>query len=399
MQAQLQLATHQTGLLQRSDGVLWVPNEAVLRFKLVLEAHEPPYAGHFGRNRTEAEVRERWWWQDIARTVNQVVSTCDVCQRDQLKRKKDEAPYRGLDAQFPWEIVTIDFLSGFTPAVRNRHTACCVVCDRFSRMVHIASCKDHCTAQETVQLVLRMIFALHGCPRVILSDRGTQFDSTVWKEFWKVMGTRVALATTHHPQTNGLTERLNRTLISMIRKYTQQAANRWAEFLPLFEFAYNRSRHEQTKRTPFSVVYGEDPPVPLDYLAGQGSHITGTTPGEHAQQRQQALQVIHRIVGEQQQQQAQQVKAREDAKRGQPQYFPGDEVLVYWPPFVPRSTLIRKQRLRYEGPFVVEKAISGNVVQLQGLPSKMSPLMNVEYLHLYRRSNDECLKRARGCET
>ena len=192
----------------------------MLRYKLVLENHEPPYAGHFGRNRTEAELRKRWWWTNLARTVEQVVSTCDVCQRDQIKTRRDEGLFRGLEARFPWEVVTINFLSGFAPAPRTRHTACCVICDRFSRMIHIVACRNHCTAQETVNMVLRMVFALHGCPRLIVSDRGTQFDSAVWRELWTKMGTQVALATTHHPQTNGLTERLNRTLLSMIRKYT-----------------------------------------------------------------------------------------------------------------------------------------------------------------------------------
>ena len=164
-QEQMRLSKHEAGLLQRDDGTLWVPNDRVLRYKLVLEAHEPPYAGHYGWNHTEAEVRSRWWWHDIGDMVRQVVMTCDLCQRDKVKCRRDEAPYRGLEARFPWEIVTIDFLSGFTPALRTRHTACCVVCDRYSRMIHVVSCRDHCTAHETVHLVLRMVFALHGCPR------------------------------------------------------------------------------------------------------------------------------------------------------------------------------------------------------------------------------------------
>ena len=121
----------------------------------------------------------------------------------------------------------------------------------------------------------------------------------------------------------------------------------------------------------------------------------GTEPSEFAKQRKQALQVAHRLLQERQEQQAKRIKAQEDERRGKPQYFPGDEVLVYWPQFAPRTALVRKQRLRYEGPFVVEEVISSNVVRLQGLPERMSPLMNVEFLHLYRRSRDEDLQRLR----
>ena len=73
--------------------------------------------------------------------------------------------------------------------------------------------------EMAVGLVLRMIISRHRCPRMIISDRGTQFDSELWHLLWAAFGTRVALATMYHPQTNGLTERMNRTLISLIRKY------------------------------------------------------------------------------------------------------------------------------------------------------------------------------------
>ena len=121
----------------------------------------------------------------------------------------------------------------------------------------------------------------------------------------------------------------------MIRKYTQQVGSKWAELLPLFELAYNRSRHEQTRVTPFSVVYGEDPLVPLDFLSGKERMGEGMELNEHAETRRKALKAIQQLLQERHEAQAQQLEARENQKRGQPQYFPGDEVLVYWPQFAP----------------------------------------------------------------
>ena len=109
----------------------------------------------------------------MQQTVENVVKKCPVCQGNAVQREKDKGPYRPIAASAPWEVVTIDFLSGFALAPRTRHTACCVVCDRFSRIVHIEPCRDHATAKEAVGLVLRMVIARHGCPRIILSDRGT----------------------------------------------------------------------------------------------------------------------------------------------------------------------------------------------------------------------------------
>ena len=213
---------------------------------------------------------------------------------------------------------------------------------------------------------------------------------------WETFGTRVALATTHHPQSNGLTERINRTLISMIRKYTQATGSRWAELLPFFEFAYNRSKHAQTRTTPFSTVYGHDPPVPIELLLNKTSTPQAKDPESYAAATVRQLGPIWALVQEQNQRAQQRISEQENQHRGQPRYYPGDEVLVYWPHFAPRSSLVRKQRLRYEGPFVVEKVVSEQVVQLFGLPAKMSPLINVEYIHLYRRSRHPALQAARG---
>ena len=187
------------GVLKTTEGMVCVPNDDVLRFIITLECHEPPFAGHFDQHRTLALLQQHWWWPKMRQMVARVVQNCPICQQNASKRVKDQGPLRPIVAAYPWEIVTIDFVSGFAPSARTRHTACCVVCDRFTRMVHLEPCRDHLSAKEAVSLVMKMIIARHGCPRVILSDKGTTFDSEIWREVWQMLGTRVSLATTHHP--------------------------------------------------------------------------------------------------------------------------------------------------------------------------------------------------------
>ena len=171
MKLNLRMSTQ--GLLETEGGQVCVPNDDVLRYKLVLEAHEPLFAGHFSERKTLEHVRRHWWWPHMTRTVQRIVKCCPVCQCDATKKQIDEGPYRPIAAGGPWEVITVDFVSGFAPSVRNRFTACCVVCDRFTRMIHVEPCRDHATAQETVGMMLRMVISRHGCPRVIISDRGT----------------------------------------------------------------------------------------------------------------------------------------------------------------------------------------------------------------------------------
>ena len=380
----------QDDMLVTETGQVCVPCDRVLRFKLALEAHEPMFAGHFSSEKTLAQLRRHWWWPHMTSTVEKVVVQCPMCQCDAVKKRRDEGPIHPIPASAPWEVVTIDFISGFAPSMRNRHTACCVVCDRFTRMIHLESCRDHATARETVGMVMRMIIARHGCPRIIISDRGTQFDSELWAEVWRMLGTKVAMASTHHPQTNGLTERCNRTLLSLIRKYAHMYPQRWAEFLPLFEFAYNSAVHSITRVSPFRAEKGYDPLIPATLLTTelQLGDQSDQAMNEHVNALKRAIKQIHTIVKHNETCARIQTTHRENMRRGKPIYHVGDEVLVYWPPFRPYADVARKHRLRYIGPFRVTNVPNANVVELLGLPERMPRTINTEYIHLYNRDTD-----------
>ena len=393
----LKLVCNTSGLLETTCKQVCVPMNDVLRYKLVLEAHEPVFSGHFSERKTLEKVKRHWWWPHMYNTVQRVVSCCPICQCDATKKQRDEGPYKPLVSGAPWEVITVDFVSGFTPSLRNRHTACCVVCDRFTRMIHLESCRDHATAREAVGMMLRMVISRHGCPRVIISDRGTQFDSDLWTHVWRMMGTRVAMASTHHPQTNGLTERCNRTLISLIRKYVHAHPGHWAEYLPLFEFAYNNTVHSTINVAPFVADKGYNPPTPVSLLNTEWNVLMPTQEHVHAHvaKLKQAMIHIWKLVAYHEQKAQQQITNREQRVRGNIRYHEGDEVLVYWPPFRSYTDVVRKQRLRYIGPFKVLRVVNDNAVVLEGLPERMPKTINTEYIHLYKRDDDERLANLR----
>ena len=201
------------------------------------------------------------------------------------------------------------------------------------------------------------------------------------------MGTRVALATTHHPQTNGLTERTNRTLISLIRKYVHAYPSRWVEYLPLFEFAHNSAVHSTTQVTPFEADRGYLPAVPASILSTprQLAEPTANAVQAHVHNLRQAAQDIREMVVKHEEKGWRTVESRENKKRGSPQYQVGDEVLVYWVPFRAYNEELRKHRLRYIGPFKVVHVPSPDVLELDGLPAKMPRRINVQFVHLYRK--------------
>ena len=388
---------YEDGILFTQEGQIYILDNPLLRYKLILEFHDQPFSGHWDERRTLQLLQRQYYWPTMNHDIHEVVSMCEPCQRAQISCVKDQAPIRYIEAQYPWEIVTIDFVSGFA-MTRRKHSAICVICDRYTRMVHMESCIDHATAKDTAKIALRQIFARHGCPRIIISDRGTQFDSELWKYLWNFMGTRIHLASTHHPQTNGLTERMNRTLINMIKKMTQDLPHEWDMLLLLFEFVYNVTPNSSTGIAPFIANQGYLPATPASLLAATCNAVKTT---QNVQQfitkiRKEYMK-IHKHIMEQEQKNKEQIQKRWQNKRGHPQYHIGDEVLVYWPPFETYNIKPRKQRFRYEGPFKVTNVFHPHCVQLEGLPPKMPTTINVEYIHLYKQTTNPTL-RALRCE-
>jgi hypothetical protein len=107
---------------------------------------------------------------------------------------------------------------------------------------------------------------LHGVPNIFVLDRDAKFLSHFWRTLWFKLGTKLLFSTTCHPQTDGQTEVVNRTLSTMLRAVLKTNLKLWEECLLHIEFAYNKSVHSTTKVSPFQVVYGFNPRAPIDLL-------------------------------------------------------------------------------------------------------------------------------------
>ena len=105
---------------------------------------------------------------------------------------------------------------------------------------------------------------LHGIPTSIVSDRDVRFMSYFWKTLWHKLNTKLKYYTAYHPQTDGQTEVVNRTIGNLLRCLIQDYQSSWDELLPIIEFAYNCSPNRSTKLSPFHVVYGHVPKRPID---------------------------------------------------------------------------------------------------------------------------------------
>ncbi|KAF1321596.1 reverse transcriptase, partial [Globisporangium splendens] len=256
-----------------------VPNDSDLRNRVPFEYHDAPFRGHPGREKTYLALSRDFYWSHQYKWVRKYVRACEVCQRVK-PAPVTNAPLRSLPVPTDcWKSVSMDFIFGL-PADSSKKTGILVIVDRFSKMAHLSAVPASVTAKQTAQIFLDSVFRLHGMPTEIVSDRDPRFAAAFWQELFRLLGTQLKMSTADHPQTDGQTERVNRTLEDILRSYAHSFTH-WNECLPLAEFAINNSVHASTGHTPFyvnalrhprvpSILGGMSPPLVTSPLSGGG---------------------------------------------------------------------------------------------------------------------------------
>jgi hypothetical protein len=240
---------------------LVVPEYKDLRMNILQDHHDIPTAGHMGIDKTYECIQREYYWPTLLRDVTRYVNSCDSCQRN---KPRNHSSY-GLLSPLPvpdrnWEQISMDFIVQL-PLTDEGYDALMVVVDRLSKMMHCIPMHTTDTAEDVARIYLSEIFRLHGLPRTIVSDRDSKF-ARFWRALHQLFGTKLSISTAYHPQTDGQTERANRTLEQMLRHFVNYHQNDWDKLLPFVEFAYNDQQNASTKRTPFEANYGFHPIKP-----------------------------------------------------------------------------------------------------------------------------------------
>ncbi|KAK2441152.1 hypothetical protein QL285_012481 [Trifolium repens] len=357
-------------------GKLFLPKTSPLRLTLLEEFHASPIGGHSGIHRTFGRLQENVYWVGMRKDVEEFVKTCAICQQ---MKAANHTPY-GLLQPLPvpdrvWEDISMDFIVGL-PSFQS-HTTIFVVVDRLSKAAHFGMLGTHFTAAKVADLFATMICKLHGMPRSIVSDRDPIFLSHFWQELFRLSGTKLRMSTAYHPQSDGQTEIVNKTLQQYLRCFVHHKPTQWGTYLHWAEWHYNTVIHSATGLSPFQVVYGRPPPILQDY-------VLGSTPIQAVEatliDRDTILQLLKsRLL------KAQEVmKAVADQRRTPHTFAVGDLVFVKLRPYRQVSVVgrrIHKLSKRYYGPFKLIKAIGEVAFQLE-LPntSKIHPVFHVSQL-------------------
>ncbi len=190
---------------------------------------------------------------------------CVICGLQ--KGKEDKAPLNPIEVSFPLEVVALDFLTLGRPADVCQNIL--VVVDLFTRYAWAIPTSDQ-TAKVTVRALWEHVVQTFGCPLRFHLDRGPNFESALLKEFCQLYGTAKRRTTPYHPAGNGRVERMNKTLLGMLRTLERDKQDSWPEFLPELMQAYNNTIHGATGFTPSYLMFGRSLRTPVDMSLGVG---------------------------------------------------------------------------------------------------------------------------------
>ncbi len=366
------------------DDRLYIPNDLQLRTRILQEYHDTPTGGHLGRDKTSEQVKRRFYWPGMDKMIQEYVTTCDSCQRNKPSQQAPMGPLQPLPIPTrPWQQVSMDLITQL-PRSRSGNDAIVVFVDKLTKMVHYAATTTNVTAPQLATIFLREVVRLHGVPESILSDRDPRFTANFWRAFWKQLGTTLTMSTAYHPQTDGQTERANRTLEEMLRSRINFEQTDWDEHLAVAELANNNSLQASTGFTPFFLNSGQEVQLPLDLELAELLPTNNPSAEERIRKLHAALQRARSNIEAAQQRQAKYA----DKHRRDITFQVGDQVLLSTEHLQLKGADRRTPKFshKYIGPFKVKRVVNRNAYELE-LPPQLQLLhstFNIDRLKPYK---------------
>jgi IS30 family transposase len=251
-----------SAFLEDSQGTLWlgkricVPNLRHLKQLILREAHDSAYSIHPGSTKMYKDLKTRYWLYGMKRDIAEYVPLCDTCQRVKAEHQRPAGLLQPLKIpEWKWEKIGMDFIVGL-PRIQAGYDSIWVIVDRLTKVAHFIPVKTTYSGAKLAELCMSRIVCLHGVPKKIVSDRGSQFTSKFWEKLHESMDTKLNFSSAYHPQTDGQTERTNQILVDMLRACALKYRKSWDKSLPYAEFSYNNSYQASSKMALYEALYG-----------------------------------------------------------------------------------------------------------------------------------------------
>lgn len=233
------------------------------RLALLHLFHSSPFGGHLGISKTYHRLAARYYWSRLWDDTQRFVKQCFTCQQEKARRHVTPTEHtRSISATQPFEAIALDYIGPLPQSEDFKYIL--VIVDVFTRWAITVPCITQ-TAATTASAILTLVCCQHGMPRRVLTDQGSPFVASFLDPLWTQMGIEKLRTSAYHPQSNGLVERFNGTLKTILRALCAEHPSQWASKLAMATFAYNTAVHSATSVSPFFLVHIRNPHIPGDF--------------------------------------------------------------------------------------------------------------------------------------
>ena len=312
-------------------------------------AHAHPLGAHLGMEKTKERVLQRFFWPGVHKDTENFCRTCPECQKVAPKTAYRNPLIPLPIIGTPFERIGMDIVGPLPKSARG-HQYILVILDyatRYPEAIPLRKATSRHIAHELFQLSSSL-----GIPKEILTDQGSPFMSRVMAEFCKFLKIKQVRTSVYHPQTDGLVERFNQTLKSMLRKAIEQDGRNWDQLLPYLLFAIREVPQASTGFAPFELLLSYRPRGLLDILkeAWEEQPCQQRSVIEHVGAMKERMRAIYPMMREHMETAQRQQQATYNRPAQPREFQPGDRVLVLVP------TVECKFLASWQGPYkVVER--------------------------------------------
>ncbi|KAJ8038116.1 hypothetical protein HOLleu_19101 [Holothuria leucospilota] len=323
------------------------------RREILSIAHEMPFAGHLGVNKTYHRILNHFYWPKLKSDVAKFCKTCHSCQMvGKPNQNIPAAPLKPIPAfEEPFSRVIIDCVGPLPKSRAGHQYILTIMCasTRFPEAIPLRNIK----ARTVLQALLKF-FTLFGLPKEVKSDQGPNFMSTVFQQMLYELGIDQIKSSAYHPESQGALERFHQTLKNMLKTYCHDNERDWDEGIPFVMFAARESTQESLGFSPFELVFGHTVRGPLKLLKekwlsdpGEDIHLL-----DYVSRFKDRLHGACELAQENLRHSQKKMKAWYDKTTVKREFKPGDKVLVFLP--VSGQPL----QARFQGPYVIERKVS-----------------------------------------
>ena len=353
-----------------------------LRAEVLQQLHDAPTAGHLGIAKTLGRVRERFYWVQCRSDVQEWCRNCDLCAQKRGPHRKIKAPLKAYNVGSPMERIAIDVL-GPLPTTEAGNKYILIIADYFTKWVEAYPMVNQ-EAWTVAELLVHEFISRFGVPLLIHTDQGRNFESALFTEICELLDITKTRTTPYHPQSDGMVERFNRTLETLLSKFADDNQKDWDQHIQILLMSYRSAIHESTGCSPAKLMFGRDLALPIDLAFGRPAEAALTVVG-YANNLQEQLERVHDFTRNHLRITTDRMRQKYGSSPGCHQLHPGDAAWLHNPQRKQGLTL--KLQRPWQGPYTIIKRINDLVYRIKPGPTTKAKVVHRNRLWAYTGAN------------